>query len=56
MAGLNILSGGAGQGLVKCLAPTFRLTTGLDIVAEFGAVGFCGIDRNHVTVSMQESS
>lgn len=39
MASLNILSGGAAQGLVKCLAPAFKLTTGLDIVGEFGAVG-----------------
>lgn len=39
MASLNILSGGAAQGLVKCLAPAFKLTTGLDIAGEFGAVG-----------------
>jgi len=39
MASLNILSGGAAQGLVKGLAPAFELATGLDIVGEFGAVG-----------------
>lgn len=39
MTGLNILSGGAAQGLVKSLAPTFRASTGLDIAGEFGAVG-----------------
>lgn len=39
MANLNILSGGAAQGLVKSLAPAFKARTGLDIEGEFGAVG-----------------
>jgi molybdate transport system substrate-binding protein len=39
MSALNILSGGAAQGLVKSLAPTFKAKTGLDIEGEFGAVG-----------------
>jgi molybdate transport system substrate-binding protein len=39
MSALNILSGGAAQGLVKSLAPTFKARTGLDIEGEFGAVG-----------------
>jgi molybdate transport system substrate-binding protein len=36
---LNILSGGAAQGLVASLAPTFKAMTGFDIAGEFGAVG-----------------
>jgi molybdate transport system substrate-binding protein len=36
---LKILSGGAAQGLVASLAPTFKAQTGLDITGEFGAVG-----------------
>src|SRR3979490_3621447 len=39
MTVLNILSGGAAQGLVASLAPTFKALTGLDIEGEFGAVG-----------------
>ena len=39
MTALNILSGGAAQGLVASLAPTFKELTGLDIAGEFGAVG-----------------
>jgi len=39
MSALNILSGGAAQGLVKSLAPAFKAKTGLDIEGEFGAVG-----------------
>ncbi|MBA7467447.1 MAG: ABC transporter substrate-binding protein [Bradyrhizobium icense] len=39
MTSLNILSGGAAQGLVKNLAETFKARTGLDIGGEFGAVG-----------------
>ena len=39
MSALNILSGGAAQGLVASLAPTFKAQTGLDIEGEFGAVG-----------------
>ena len=39
MTGLNILSGGAAQGLVESLASTFKAKTGLDINGEFGAVG-----------------
>jgi molybdate transport system substrate-binding protein len=36
---LNILSGGAAQGLVASLAPRFKELTGFDIAGEFGAVG-----------------
>ena len=39
MNALNILSGGAAQGLVTSLAPQFKTQTGLDISGEFGAVG-----------------
>lgn len=39
MTSLNILSGGAAQGLVKSLAESFKTNTGLDIDGEFGAVG-----------------
>lgn len=36
---LNVLSGGAAQGLVGSLAPAFKAATGFDIAGEFGAVG-----------------
>jgi len=39
MSRLNILSGGAAQGLVASLAPKFKEMTGFDITGEFGAVG-----------------
>lgn len=39
MSRLNILSGGAAQGLVGSLAPAFKTKTGFDIEGEFGAVG-----------------
>lgn len=39
MNGLNILSGGAAQGLVGSLAPAFRTQAGFEIAGEFGAVG-----------------
>ncbi|NOJ43785.1 molybdate ABC transporter substrate-binding protein [Bradyrhizobium australiense] len=39
MSSLNILSGGAAQGLVESLTPAFKTRTGFDIAAEFGAVG-----------------
>jgi molybdate transport system substrate-binding protein len=39
MTVLNILSGGAAQGLVGGLAAAFKAKTGLDIAGEFGAVG-----------------
>ena len=39
MAVLNILSGGAAQGLVASLAPDFKALTNFDIAGEFGAVG-----------------
>lgn len=39
MSTLNILSGGAAQGLVASLAPDFKTRTGFDIGGEFGAVG-----------------
>jgi molybdate transport system substrate-binding protein len=39
MNSLNILSGGAAQGLVASLTPAFKARTGFDILGEFGAVG-----------------
>jgi len=39
MTSLNILSGGAAQGLVGSLAARFKEQTDLDITGEFGAVG-----------------
>jgi molybdate transport system substrate-binding protein len=36
---LNILSGGAAQGLVASVAPRFKALTGFKIEGEFGAVG-----------------
>ena len=39
MTALNILSGGAAQGLVGSLAAKFKAQTGFDIEGEFGAVG-----------------
>ena len=39
MNSLNILSGGAAQGLVGSLAPAFKAQTGFEIAGEFGAVG-----------------
>jgi molybdate transport system substrate-binding protein len=39
MTKLNILSGGAANGLVKSLAEKFKAQTGLDIEGVFGAVG-----------------
>jgi molybdate transport system substrate-binding protein len=39
MSSLNILSGGAAQGLVGSLAPAFKALTGFEIAGEFGAVG-----------------
>ena len=39
MSNLNILSGGAAQGLVASLATVFKAQTGYDITGEFGAVG-----------------
>ena len=36
---LQVLSGGAAQGLVAALAPQFKAETGCDIVGTFGAVG-----------------
>jgi molybdate transport system substrate-binding protein len=39
MTSLNILSGGAAQGLVASLAGKFRQRCGFDIAGEFGAVG-----------------
>lgn len=39
MTTLNILSGGAAQGLVGSLAAKFKEQTGLDIGGDFGAVG-----------------
>jgi molybdate transport system substrate-binding protein len=39
MTAVNILSGGAAQGLVASLAADFKAKTGFDIEGEFGAVG-----------------
>ena len=39
MTSLNILSGGAAQGLVASVAAEFKARTGHDIAGEFGAVG-----------------
>jgi molybdate transport system substrate-binding protein len=39
MTNLNVLSGGAAQGLVASLAESFRERCGFDIAGEFGAVG-----------------
>jgi molybdate transport system substrate-binding protein len=39
MTTLNILSGGAAQGLVASVASDFKALTGFDIGGEFGAVG-----------------
>jgi molybdate transport system substrate-binding protein len=39
MKTLNILSGGAAQGLVASLAPRFKAETGFEIAGDFGAVG-----------------
>jgi molybdate transport system substrate-binding protein len=39
MSNLNILSGGATQGLVGSLSSAFKAQTGFDIAGEFGAVG-----------------
>jgi molybdate transport system substrate-binding protein len=39
MTTLNVLSGGAAQGLVGSLAPALRTQTGFDVGGEFGAVG-----------------
>jgi molybdate transport system substrate-binding protein len=39
MTTLNILSGGAAQGLVASVAADFKALTGFDIGGEFGAVG-----------------
>jgi molybdate transport system substrate-binding protein len=39
MTNLNILSGGAAQGLVASLAAEFKNLTGFEITGEFGAVG-----------------
>jgi molybdate transport system substrate-binding protein len=39
VSSLNVLSGGAAQGLVGSLAPKFKALTDYDITGEFGAVG-----------------
>jgi molybdate transport system substrate-binding protein len=36
---LNMLSGGAAQGLVESLKPAFKALTGFDVAGAFGAVG-----------------
>jgi molybdate transport system substrate-binding protein len=49
MTSLNILSGGAAQGLVASLAPKFKETAGFDIAGEFGAVGAMAEKLRHGT-------
>jgi molybdate transport system substrate-binding protein len=49
MTSLNILSGGAAQGLVASLAPKLKETTGFDIAGEFGAVGAMAEKLRHGT-------
>jgi molybdate transport system substrate-binding protein len=39
MSNVNILSGGAAQGLVGSLTPALKTQTGFEIAGEFGAVG-----------------
>jgi molybdate transport system substrate-binding protein len=39
MSSVNILSGGAAQGLVGSLTSAFKTQTGFEIAGEFGAVG-----------------
>src|SRR5437879_13076647 len=39
MSTINILSGGAAQGLVGSLTSAFKAQTGFEIAGEFGAVG-----------------
>jgi molybdate transport system substrate-binding protein len=39
MSSIDILSGGAAQGLVASLLPAFKTRTGCDIAGHFGAVG-----------------
>jgi molybdate transport system substrate-binding protein len=49
MSSLNILSGGAAQGLVGSLATAFKARTGFDIAGEFGAVGAMADKLRHGT-------
>jgi molybdate transport system substrate-binding protein len=49
MSSLNILSGGAAQGLVANLVPKFKNLTGFDIGGEFGAVGAMADKLRHGT-------
>jgi molybdate transport system substrate-binding protein len=49
MTSLNILSGGAAQGLVASLAPKLKEETGFDIAGEFGAVGAMAEKLRHGT-------
>lgn len=49
MTSLNILSGGAAQGLVASLAPKLKEATGFDIAGEFGAVGAMAEKLRHGT-------
>jgi len=51
MSALNILSGGAAQGLVASLAPDFKARTGFDIAGEFGAVGAMADRLRHGTAA-----
>jgi molybdate transport system substrate-binding protein len=49
MNSLNILSGGAANGLVRSLSDKFKALTGLDIEGEFGAVGAMADKLRHGT-------
>jgi molybdate transport system substrate-binding protein len=51
MTTLNVLSGGAAQGLVASLSPPFKGLTGFDIAGEFGAVGAMADKLRHGTVA-----
>ena len=46
---LNVLSGGAAQGLVGSLAPALKTQTGFDVGGEFGAVGAMADKLRHGT-------
>jgi molybdate transport system substrate-binding protein len=57
MSRLDILSGGAAQGLVGSLSSAFKAQTGFDIAGEFGAVGVmaeklrCGLPADMVILT-----
>lgn len=51
MTAVNILSGGAAQGLVRGLADAFKAQTGFEIEGEFGAVGIMADKLRNGTVA-----